>query len=184
MSLADVRRIVLVAEAVLLSVVVAAVLLRGGGSDDGRDARAVAARTTAPPDAKRAADDASEVIKESERPPGEEATDVGPAAEDTSGPLTLPPMLPTSTVVRSGVSSSKGFLQVSLVATDDRSPEQVLAAYRRMLGDRGFVESSVPAVGGSTAAGFAHGAEHLTVTTTPDGRRTKYSLLGRLRVSG
>lgn len=185
MSLAEVRRLVLGVEMVLLCLAVVVVLVRGGGPGEAAQPPSAGAPATAATAAPRSSadEDASEVITESERPPGEKATDTRPGADEPPARLMVLPVLPTSSVVSGGVSTSAGFVQVSVVATDDRRPAQVLAAYRQMLSEHGFVESVVPAVGGSTAAGFAHGAERLTVTTTAAGRRTRYSLLGRLRVT-
>lgn len=96
-------------------------------------------------------------------------------------PLAVVPLAPDSVVGSSGVSSAASALQVSMQATTSRSPERVLAFYRSALSGSGFAESTIPAVGGSTAAAFTHHADNLVVTVSksrPKG--STYSVYGTL----
>ncbi|HZK35989.1 MAG TPA: hypothetical protein VFC57_03395 [Aeromicrobium sp.] len=96
-------------------------------------------------------------------------------------PVTIVPVAAGSTVQSSGVSSTATTLQVSIQATSTRSPGKVLAFYRAALSAHGFAESTVPSVGGSQAAGFAHNADNLIVTVTKSGTKgTAYSVFGTL----
>lgn len=97
-------------------------------------------------------------------------------------PLSVVPVLPGSTVDSSGVSSTRGAVQVSLVARSPKASDQVLAFYRRALVGHGFVESVVPASAGAVAAGFRRGDDHLVVTTSRAGKATSYSVFGSLHV--
>ncbi|AWB91416.1 hypothetical protein [Aeromicrobium chenweiae] len=192
MSLAGAQRLTFGAVLTLFGVALVLMVLRGGEASDVLPVRAAAApaagsHTGAGPTGD---EDASEVISEAERPADEGSRTTASGSEGiprralrepVKGPLKALPVLPTSSVKSREVSSGSDVRQVSLVATDGRSPARVLAAYRRILGAYGFVESSVPAVGGSTASAFARGREHLTVTASATGRRTTYSVFGGLR---
>ena len=130
-----------------------------------------------------------------ERPPGEDATasprdallPTTPRTASRRGqvvdgfPAAILRVLPDATVRSSGVSTSGGLVQVSLVATSGRAPARVMAAYRAMLAARGFVETPAPAVGGATASSFTRRRDSLTVTTTVTRSGTGYSVFGRLR---
>jgi hypothetical protein len=73
-------------------------------------------------------------------------------------------------------------LQVGLVATTSLSPEQVLIAYRTRLARRGMNETTAPpSVAGSDAAAFRQGDSVVTLTVTPRGSGTSYSLHATLR---
>lgn len=99
-------------------------------------------------------------------------------------PLSVIPVLTGSTVRSSGVSSTSGVLQVSIVARAPRSAGSVLGFYRRALSEHGFSESTVPAVGGSTASEFRRGADHLVITVSrPTSQGTTYSIFGDLHTS-
>ena len=96
-------------------------------------------------------------------------------------PVTIVPIASGSRVQTSGVSSTATTLQLSVRATNPRSPDRVLAFYRKTLTAHGFAESAVPSVGGSTAASFAHNADNLVVTVTKSrSRGTTYTVFGTL----
>jgi hypothetical protein len=85
-------------------------------------------------------------------------------------------------VQSSSVSPSGDGLQVGLVATTSLSPDQVLLAYRIRLARRGMVETETPpSVAGSSAAAFRRGDSVVTVTVTPRGSGTSYSVHASLR---
>lgn len=96
-------------------------------------------------------------------------------------PLAIVPVPSGSAVESSGVSSKAKALQVSILATNKRSPEEILTYYRTALTAHGFGESTVPAVGGSTAASFEHGLDNLVVTVTRTrSKGSTYSVFGTL----
>lgn len=192
--------------AALVAVIVIAVALVawrvGAWQDDDSGSGAPAARaTSAPPRVNEVTDgDGSEVIRQ---PDGSAASGLPhlPAAGSASrGPLitasavprtasrlgalvtgfptSVIPVLPDAAVASSGVSSSQDVVQLSLVANSSRSPDAVRAFYRRALTGLGFVESVVPASGGSVGAGFTRGADHLVVTTGTHARTTRFSVFG------
>lgn len=96
-------------------------------------------------------------------------------------PLTIVPLATGSSVRSSGLSATATTLQVSIQAVSSAAPDVVLAFYRAKLSAIGFDETAVPAVGGSTAAGFEHNADNLVVTTTKSrSGGTRYSVFGTL----
>lgn len=85
-------------------------------------------------------------------------------------------------VQSSSVSPSGDRLQVGLVATSSRSPEQVLLAYRTRLARRGMAETaSPPSIAGSRAAAFRRDGSVVTVTVTPRGSGTSLAVHASLR---
>ena len=85
-------------------------------------------------------------------------------------------------VQSSSVSPSDDRLQVGLVATSAQSPAQVLLAYRTRLARRGMTETATPpSVAGSQAAAFRRDGSVVTVTVTPRGSGTSYSVHASLR---
>lgn len=97
-------------------------------------------------------------------------------------PLAVVPVVPGSAVKSSGVSSTSTRVQLSMLATSKLSPDRILAFYRGKLAARGFEESTVPSVGGSTAAGFAHHGDNLVITVRKARSKgsTTYSVFGTL----
>lgn len=85
--------------------------------------------------------------------------------------------LRASRVASSSLSPSGDRLQVALVASTSLSPDAVLRAYRARLAARGLAEESAPStVSGSQAAAFGRGLSVVTITATPEGSRTTYSI--------
>lgn len=100
-------------------------------------------------------------------------------------PAGVIPLASASSVQSSGISSAGTKMQVSIVATSSRSPDRILLFYRTALARSGFVESAAPAVGGSTAASFAHEADNLVVTVTRTSpKASTYSVYGTLHTGG
>ncbi|QGG42367.1 hypothetical protein [Aeromicrobium yanjiei] len=205
MSLAGVARLSAAVVVAVVAIALVTVGIRGDGDRGTNDVQA-RDRSAARADTRSSADEnASEIMPSrpstSERSADEEVAPERPRAKASKKPLltssprtassrgavvagfplAVLPVLPGSTVRSSGVSSRSDVVQVSLVATHERSPERILAGYRRILTAYGFVESPSPAVGGSTASAFARGRDHLTVTTTGGSGRTGYSLFGVIR---
>ena len=91
----------------------------------------------------------------------------------------------SSRVDTSSVSTSESNLQVALVGSTSLPPGDVLLAYRTRLAGRGLAEQAPPAVpAGSDAAEFRRGRSTVTVTVTPQGSRTRYSVLAFLHAGG
>ena len=85
-------------------------------------------------------------------------------------------------VQSSSLSPSGDRLRVGLVASTTLSPEEVLLAYRTRLARHGLVElTTPPTFVGSQAAAFRGDGSVVTVTATPDGSRTSYSVHATLR---
>ena len=95
-------------------------------------------------------------------------------------PLKVVPLVSDSDVQTSGVSSTGTTLQVSVQATNSRSPEKILAFYRKSLTAQGFSESAVPSAGAATAASFTHNDDNLVVTVTPRSKGVTYTVFGTL----
>lgn len=95
-------------------------------------------------------------------------------------PASVIPVVSGSSVRSSGVSPTRGSVQVSLVADTERSPDAVLTSYRRSLQALAFVESEAPAVPGAEASQFVRGDDQLVVTISRAGRTTSYSVFGTL----
>lgn len=121
----------------------------------------------------------------------------GPAASEQPGPedYSLPPVpqggheadgnalvaAPRSMVSSSTRSTLGDAVQVAIVASKHGSTDALLSYYRGRLTSFGFTEIPTSAVGGSTAAAFRHGRDHVVVTVTPRGRRSvDYSVFGIL----
>lgn len=112
------------------------------------------------------------------------AADDGPApwpagssdgAVDVSGDV---PVAPRSRVGSQTRSTEGSRVQVALVARGADRAERVLRFYRVRLGELGFSQAPVPAVAGSTAAGFRRGSDSVVVTVTPrPAGGTDYSVL-------
>ena len=101
-------------------------------------------------------------------------------------PVKVIAVSPTASVGSSGVSTAGRRLQVSLVGKDKLSQAKLLGFYRRTLTAKGFAESQVTAVGGSSAAAFARGADHLVVTVKarPKGAKgSVFSVFGTLHAA-
>ena len=102
----------------------------------------------------------------------------------TSFPLALRPTRATR-VETSSISPSGNRLQVALVASTSLAPADVLLAYRTRLAGRGLVEQAAPpAIVGSQAAAFRRGRSTVTVTATPQGSGTSYSVQASLHTGG
>jgi len=96
-------------------------------------------------------------------------------------PLGVIPLVSGSNVQTSGVSSTAATLQISVQATNKRSPDKVLAFYRKVLTARGFAESIAPSTGNSTASSFRHNADNVVVTVTRTrSKGATYSIFGTL----
>jgi hypothetical protein len=199
------RRVLMVwAVALVVAVTLVVWRLDGRGADD---ARSAAAAETSGPTAAAPRDngvtngDGTEVIRRPEGPDATGQDGLRPTVAPSTGslvkgplpktasrqgglvagfPASVVPVLPGSAVDSSGVSSTQGAVQVSIVANSPRSRDAVLAYYRRQLGAQGFAESVVPGATDSVGAGFLRGTDHLVVTATAVGPTTSYSLFGTL----
>lgn len=89
-------------------------------------------------------------------------------------------LAPDTEVGASAVSTSGSIVQATLTATTTQSLAQVIGYYQQALGRFGMVAKSLPAVGGSTALGFARGSNTVTLTVTPTTHGVEYSLFGTL----
>jgi hypothetical protein len=93
------------------------------------------------------------------------------------------PVVKGSTILDSSLSSIGDVLQATLVAKTSLSPAAVLSTYQSEFARMGLQASPLPTVGGSTAFGFTRESNSVTLTVTPTGGGTKYTLLGVLRPS-
>ncbi|NPD03657.1 hypothetical protein HN031_03040 [Nocardioides sp. zg-1308] len=113
-----------------------------------------------------------------------------PAAASATGRLVtrFPAVLRPTRAARvesSSISPSGDRLQVSLVASTSLDPAEVLMSYRTRLARRGLTELAAPAAAaGSQAVAFRRGRSTVTVTATPEGSRTSYSVHASLRAGG
>lgn len=90
------------------------------------------------------------------------------------------PVAGNSNITSSSVASSGKIVQVTLVARTSLSPAALMDYYALIFARAGFPAESAPAVGGSTAALFAHGNNAVTLTITPTKSGANYSLYGVL----
>jgi hypothetical protein len=91
------------------------------------------------------------------------------------------PLAQGSTIADSSVSSSDGILQATLVAKTSLSASAVIALYQSELAKVSLQGAALPAIGGSTAFGFARDGNSITLTVTPSSSGgSTYSVLGVL----
>lgn len=93
-------------------------------------------------------------------------------------PSAVIPLAQGSTVTFSSVASAKTRLQVGLDATSSLDANAVLNFYRTALGSVGLTATATPAVGGSVALAFVRGADTVTVTASPTGGGSQYTVYG------
>lgn len=101
----------------------------------------------------------------------------------TGFPGALGPV-PNSRIISSSLSPAGDRLQIALEATTARRPAAVLRTYRIRMARHGIAEKKVRALGGSQAAGFRRGTTSITVTVTPTGSRTSYTVFGVVGATG
>lgn len=100
-------------------------------------------------------------------------------------PVKVVPVPKGVTVVSSSVSSEGVHVQLAMQASSSASPAQVLGAYDEALGTTGFTPSSSPAVAGSTAHTYIHGADGVVVTVKARlGGGTEITVAGALTTAG
>lgn len=93
------------------------------------------------------------------------------------------PLAAQSTVLTSSISSSGTRLQATLDATSELSPTMVADFYRSAFAALSLAGSDVPATEGSIGMIFSRGRDSVTLTVTPRGDGTRYSLFGVLDVT-
>lgn len=109
-----------------------------------------------------------------------------PAAASRSGaivtgfPAAVIPLAQGSTVISSSVAPGGDRVQAGLNAMSTRAPAEVLAFYDAAFTKLGLVASSVPSVDGSTAKSFVRGPSTVTVTVSPVGGGSRYTVFGVL----
>ncbi len=114
----------------------------------------------------------------------------GPLPKDASATGALvrgyPAAIPVAGGARirsSAVATSGTVLQATLVASSADSAADVLAFYRTELAKLGLAGDPLPAVGGSSAVSFARGGDTITVTATPAGGGSRFSVYSVLNAA-
>lgn len=100
-------------------------------------------------------------------------------------PVQVVPVPKGVTVVSSSVTSQGEHVQLGMQAFSATAPDQVLGAYDAALGANGFTPTVAPALPGTTAHTYLHGADGVVVTVTPrPGGGTEITLAGTLTTTG
>lgn len=93
------------------------------------------------------------------------------------------PLAGKSTVVASSVSTSGNRLQATLDATTELPPSSVTDFYLSTFAALALTGTSTQSTGSSTGTVFTRGSDSVTLTVSPEGAGSRYSLLGVLDVA-